>query len=239
MKLAILVTNTDDSEFARTHADDGEKFTALVQERRPDWQTEVFWVRDGDFPEDFSTFDGAMITGSPASVRGDEAWIGRLLDMIRQMDAARFPVFGACFGHQAVAMALGGEVGDNPGGWVHGYVEVTRAAPLPWAEVPERMGLYASHSEQVLRAPERAQIVARGPGCGVGGFVIGDHIFTTQYHPEMSDAFIADLVEHTAGYVGPEVTARARESLKNRADREVIAEIIARFFEWSVARREA
>ena len=35
-------------------------------------------------------------------------------------NALRVPLFGACFGHQAIALALGGSVEANPGGWVFG-----------------------------------------------------------------------------------------------------------------------
>jgi GMP synthase-like glutamine amidotransferase len=67
----------------------------------------------------------------------------------------------------------------------------------------------------------------------VGGYLKGRHIFTTQYHPEMKDDFIADLVEFTADYVGEEVTEAARESLKNTADRDVFGRQIVQFFEWA------
>ena len=86
--------------------------------------------------------------------------------------------------------------------------------------------------------PDGCEVVAAGPDCAIGGFVKGRHVFTTQYHPEMSDDFIAALVEETADYVGPEVTAQARKSLRNRADREAFAAQIVGFFEWAVAGRD-
>ena len=233
MKLAILMTNTDESDFAKARPKDGEKFTVLVQEQRPDWECEVFSVKDGEFPEDIQAFDGVMITGSPASVHDDAAWVSQLFDLIREMDAAEVPVFGACFGHQAIAMALGGSVDRNPEGWVHGFAMTDSVGELPFSERPGQVGLYASHIGQVVDVPEGAEVVASGPGCKVGGYLKGRHIFTTQYHPEMKDDFIADLVEFTADYVGDEVTEAARASLKHKADRDVFGRQMVAFFEWA------
>ena len=67
--------------------------------------------------------------------------------------------------------------------------------------------------------------------CPVGSFAIPGRVMTTQYHPEMSHGFISDLVEEYASDLPPEVVARARDSLTNKADSDAIAERIARFFE--------
>lgn len=232
MHLAILMANTDESNFAAAHPRDGAKFTALIQSVRPDWTTEVFAVKDGRFPADLSTFDGVMITGSPASVHDSDPWVADLLHLIRRMVAARLPLFGACFGHQAIALALGGQVGPNPGGWVFGRIEIQATDPAPWMDpLPPQAGVYAAHVEQVTALPAGARILSASPDCPVGGFAIGGHVYTTQYHPEMTPAFIAALVEHLKDDKPAEVIARARASLDRPADTRPFAETIARFFE--------
>lgn len=237
MHLAILMTNTDESDFAQAHPRDGEKFTDLIHLVRPGWTLEVFAVKDAEFPDDLSRFDGAMITGSPASVTGDADWIARLLDLIRAMHAARLPIFGACFGHQAIALALGGTVGRNPGGWIHGLTRNRTLSRPDWARnLPDEVRLYGSHVEQVTALPEGAVPLARSEGCDVTGFAIGDCIYTTQHHPEMTPDFIAALTEELAGDMGPDLTARARASLTERSDMKAFAETIARFFEQAAAR---
>lgn len=232
MHLAILMANTDESDFAAAHPRDGAKFTALIQAVRPDWTTQVFAVKDGEFPTDLTAFDGAMITGSPASVHDKAPWIADLLALIRQMTAARLPLFGACFGHQAIALALGGQVGPNPGGWVFGRTETHVTDPAPWMDpLPQSTGLYAAHVEQVTAMPTDARALTTSPECPVGGFAIGAHVYTTQYHPEMSPAFIAALIEHLKDDKPADVIARARASLDSPADTQPFAESIARFFE--------
>lgn len=235
MKLAILITNTDDSAFARARPDDGEKFTQLILEARPDWTCVPFWVCRDVFPDDITAFDGALITGSPASVGSGAPWIARMEQLVRQMVIARQPLFGACFGHQLIARALGAPVIRNPGGWGHGLMRVKRAGDAPWAGDEPELALYGSHIEQVGALPPGASVILHSDACPIAGFRLGDTLATVQHHPEMTHEFITELVEHYADEVGPDVTAKAVKSLYDHADRDAIAGDIARFFEHAVA----
>ncbi|HQY43278.1 MAG TPA: type 1 glutamine amidotransferase [Paracoccaceae bacterium] len=218
------MTNTDESDFSQSHPKDGEKFTTMIQSVRPDWKVSVFAVKDGHFPTDDSGFDGWLITGSPASVHDNEDWITDLKDFIRRLEANRKPLFGACFGHQAIAEALGGTVGWNPGGWVFGLVE-TEMEGRP-------IRLYAAHIQQVLTLPATARSTGGNVECPIGGFAVGDHILTTQYHPEMSHDFISALVEEYADDMPAAVIEQARADLaRYQADGARAAERIANFFE--------
>ena len=232
MNIAILITNTDESAFAKRHPRDPEKFRALLQPLRSDWTFTAVWLKDGVFPANVRDFDGYVITGSPASVHDGEAWIARLLGLICDIDAARIPTVGVCFGHQAIAQALGGAVEKNPGGWGFGLSRTTFDHAEPWMTPPRRdLDLYAAHNEQVTRLPARAVGLGGSPFCPFGSYRIGTHIFTTQYHPEMSLGFMAALIDELADYVGPEVTARAREQIKRPAEGSVFAEWALRFLE--------
>ncbi|UWQ63408.1 type 1 glutamine amidotransferase [Leisingera caerulea] len=231
MQLAILMTNTDESEFAQRHPKDGEKFTDLIRMARPDWRTSVFAVKDGDFPQNLFEFDAAVITGSPASARSGAAWVAELLEMIRAAHARRFPLFGACFGHQAIALALGGSLDKNPDGWVHGLTRNRVLHRPDWAAaLPDEVRLYGSHCECVCSLPPGAVPLAESNGVNAG-FTLGRHIFTTQHHPEMTHDFIIALSEEMREDLGPSVFARALDSLAERSDQQVFAETLARFFE--------
>lgn len=215
MHIAILVTNNDRSAFAARHPWDGEKFTALLHGVRPDWRLSVFDATAGDLPADPAAFDGLLIGGSPASVHDPDPWVGALLTLIRRADAAGVPIFGACFGHQAVALALGGAVGPNPGPFVLGVVDTALDGR------PLRMA--AAHGEQVTRLPPGAAVRGTGPGCATAFYGIGDRILCTQYHPEMTPGFIAALVDHLAG------DADARASLADPPDPAVHGAWVADF----------
>lgn len=223
MHIAILMANTDESDFAQRHPKDGEKFARLLGPLRPDWRFTTVVVKDGAFPADLSDYDGFIITGSPASVHDDQPWVHRLMQVIREIRAADRPLFGACFGHQAIAKALGGRVERNPGGWVFGLAETQmEGAPIR---------LYAAHVEQVTQLPEGAEPLGGNADCPVGAYRIGSHVLTTQYHPEIQPDFAAALVEEYRDKLPAEVAERASDSLAQEAETGRMARRIVAFFE--------
>jgi GMP synthase-like glutamine amidotransferase len=231
MHLAILMTNTDHSDFAATHPRDGEKFTQLIRMVRPDWACSVIDIQAGQLPRDLADFDGAMITGSPSSVHDPLPWIAPFLSLIRQLNSAKFPLFGACFGHQAIALALGGGVSVSPQGWVQGLSLNEQRSKTAWTrDLPTPLRLYASHKEYVSRLPDEAIELTRCNGL-ISGFAIGNHVYTTQHHPEMSHHFITALTELMAPTLSPTAYTKAMNSLRERADQHAFAESVAQFFE--------
>ena len=232
MHLAILMTNTDEGDFAQQHPKDGEKFTDLLKSVRADWEITSFDVKDGVFPETLIGFDGLVITGSPASVRDGAPWIEELMTLIKEAYLNGLPMFGACFGHQAIAAALGGTIDYNPKGWVFGLTEASVVKKTPWTQaLPATLRQYAAHKEQVVDLPNGCEIVTSSPQCPIGGFVIGAQVYTTQNHPEMTADFIEALIANFADDIGKEVAQGAKASLTQRADNGLYAQTIARFFE--------
>lgn len=231
MHIAVLATNTDDSAFATRHPRDVEKFRVLLQGVRPKWTVTAFDLPKGQFPDDVQVFDGFLIGGSPSSVHDEDAWIERLLSVIREAFAAGRPLAGACFGHQAIAKALGGVVGPNPGPFVLGTAETEVTSPAPWMDPVARFRLAAAHGEQVTALPPGAKVVGRTPGCEAACYRIGTTVFATQYHPEMTPGFLAALVEEFAPKFPATVRAAAEASLPLGTDGPQFAEWIARFFE--------
>ena len=231
MRLTTLVTNTDDSAFAHARPLDDAKFAALIAEVRPTWRCEAFWVCNGEVPADLSAYDGVMITGSPASVLENTQWMQRLESLVVSILAQKIPLFGACFGHQIIAKALGSKIIRNPEGWAHGLIKAKRTARAAWSGPSDPLALYGSHIEQVADLPPGARGLFESPGCPIAGFAIENKVFTIQHHPEMSASFIADLVEEYAAHVGPDVTQVARQSLTRPANRAEFAAEIAAFFE--------
>lgn len=231
MHIAVLATNTDDSDFAARHPRDVEKFRVLMQGVRPGWTVTAFDLPKGEFPDSVQEFDGFLIGGSPSSVHDEDAWIERLMAVIRAAFAAGKPLAGACFGHQAIAKALGGTVGPNEGGFVLGTAETEVVAPAPWMEPVAAFRLAAAHGEQVTVLPAGAEVVGRTSGCPAAAYRIGDRVFATQYHPEMTPEFLAALVEEFAPHFPAEVGQAARESLALETEGPRFAEWVARFFE--------
>jgi GMP synthase-like glutamine amidotransferase len=231
MRLALLMTNTDESDFAQAHPKDGEKFAQLIAAVRPTWQVTSYSVKDGVFPNDINIFDGVMISGSPASVHDTNPWVADLLDLIRDIYTQGLPMFGACFGHQAIAMALGGRVGPNPNGWVFGLTHVDITHKTSWMQgLPMSLKQYGAHIEQVIELPDGAEVLSSSIACHIAGFHIADKVYTTQNHPEMTPDFITALVAEYAPKLPADVAAKAKASLADDADTLVYAHSIAQFF---------
>ena len=233
LRLAVLLTNNDTSAFAAHFPNDGQKVVQLLQPLRPNWSFEVVPVKDGVLPASPEAFDGYVITGSPASVNDDHLpWVGQLLDFIRAVDAVRQPLIGLCFGHQAVARALGGQVARNAAGWGLG------TAPTYWTTTPAWMQpsqatttLMAAHNEQVTRMPEGAVCLGGSDFCPIGSMQIGQHIWTTQFHPEMPRVFMKALLGFLADKLDADTMARAHASLNNAADVPLFGQWMAQFFD--------
>ena len=152
---------------------------------------------DNVFPESYDQYDGYVITGSPASVNDPEIWIDNLLRFIRELDEHRIPTVGCCFGHQAIAKALGGKVDKNSSGWQLGRAETDFHWFESWNQTEiASLGLYSAHCEQVFELPVEAVPLGSNPNCNFASFKIGDHFFTTQYHPEMSFDFMYQLLDY-------------------------------------------
>jgi GMP synthase-like glutamine amidotransferase len=227
MRIAILVTNTDQSDFAARHPPEQDRFTAMMHLVRPDWQ---FCAVDvvNHRPPDPRAQDGFIITGSPASANDKDPWVDRLKGFIRAAHDVPVPLFGACFGHQVIAAALGGVVEQK--GWRAGLYETPGS--VAWGDGGGPIRLYAHHKDQVTVLPDGARLLGGTADCPVGAYDIPGRVFATQYHPEMPKDFVADLLECFADEVGPGPTARARASMaEGSAEMARFAESVARFFE--------
>ncbi len=232
MRIGILMANTDESAFAEAHPRDGEKWQTLLAPLCPDCDFPVYSVKDGQFPEHVAGHDGFVITGSPASVNDLAPWLDRLFGLIREAVEAGVPLFGACFGHQAIALALGGAVETNPNGWVFGTTATQVTAPAPWMEAGT-IRQHAAHTEQVTRVPDGAEVVMGNADCPLGGFVIGNGVFTTQYHPEITHEFMSALIEEYTDKLPRQVVRTARDSLTESAENAVFSRWIMDFFRQS------
>jgi len=155
-------------------------------------------VEAGDALPEAGAFAGVIVTGSAAMVTQRHAWSERSAQWLRDAVHAHAPVFGICYGHQLLAHALGGEVGDNPAGREMGTVQLKledAAADDPlFKGLPGRFAAQATHLQTVLRAPEGAVTLASSALDTCHAFRWGRRAWGVQFHPEFSGT-------HMRGYV--------------------------------------
>ena len=161
-------------------------------------QAVVVDVEAGAAPPDRADFAGVIITGSAAMVSERRDWSERSAQWLREAVQAGMPALGICYGHQLLAHALGGEVGDNPAGYEIGTVEVVlseaAADDALLAALPPRFLAQTTHVQTVLRAPADAVILASSVQDACHAFRWGQRAWGVQFHPEFG-------VTHMRGYV--------------------------------------
>lgn len=121
-----------------------------------------------------------VLSGGPASVYADGA---------PQLDPALFdlgvPVFGICYGFQAMAQALGGTVAKT-GTSEYGRTELKVTGGDLHSDLPGTQPVWMSHGDAVTAAPDGFEVVATSEGAPVAGFEDrGRRLAGVQYHPEV------------------------------------------------------
>lgn len=153
-------------------------------------------------------FAGTIVTGSGAMVTDRHDWSERSAAWLHDAAHAGMPLLGICYGHQLLAHALGGEVGDHPQGREMGTVDLELQPPAEhdplFAVLPNRFQAQVTHLQTVLRAPEGATVLARSVHDACHAFRWGDRAWGVQFHPEFS-------ATHMRGYVQARHVALQRE----------------------------
>ena len=121
-----------------------------------------------------------VLSGGPSSVYADGA---------PQLDPALFdlgiPVFGICYGFQAMARALGGTVART-GTSEYGRTEINVLGGELHSGLPGIQPVWMSHGDAVTVAPEGFEVVARSAGAPVAAFEDRTRrLAGVQYHPEV------------------------------------------------------
>ena len=57
--------------------------------------------------------------------------------------------------------------------------------------------MYVFHEDEVVQLPEGAKLLGSTPNCKIASFSKGNHIFTTQAHPEFTPEFMTSVVSYT------------------------------------------
>ena len=121
-----------------------------------------------------------VLSGGPSSVYADGA---------PQLDPALFdlgiPVFGICYGFQAMAQALGGTVART-GTSEYGRTELNVLGGELHSGLPGTQPVWMSHGDAVTAAPEGFEVVATSAGAPVAAFEDRTRrLAGVQYHPEV------------------------------------------------------
>ncbi|MFG1463013.1 type 1 glutamine amidotransferase [Xanthobacter sp. DSM 24535] len=160
-------------------------------------QWEAIELDAGEAIPDLAGYDALMAFGGPMDVwqEAEHPWLVAEKQAIRDWVAAGRPYFGVCFGHQLLAVAMGGTVGPMTEAEV-GVRDVSltpdgMASPL-FAGIAPSFPTLQWHGAAVTALPDGALALAANAHCPVQAIQIGANAFGIQYHVELTEETVPE-----------------------------------------------
>lgn len=234
MQVGVLVTGHPSEFTSQNYGTFGALFIDLLAEPHSEWH--LFDATAEKYPDDPAAFQAWVVTGSAADAHADEPWIHRLKHFLRDRYRDGHKILGICFGHQAVAGALGGRSDRATNGWEIGVVDI-RLEPAffetPLGEgMPPALSVLEIHQDEVHTLPPGAVLLGSTPQSPNQIFKIEDQVLCMQGHPEYYAEIVEDLVR-TRAKTGLIPRGKAAAALKSLAeippDRTLLQRLLKRF----------
>lgn len=191
--LLFQIRDPDDAMLAQELNCFAGKLEPLKKSRSYSLETCNIIGNSNGYSQVWKEYDVVLVGGSGdyGCVDNNESWFLRFCDVLRDIVEADKPMFCSCFGHQALARALGGSVIKDRSRAELGTLEVTlneqgRSDPL-LSTLEGTFLAQFGHNDQVEVLPEGAINMASTPRCPVQAYKLqGKPVYSTQFHPELS-----------------------------------------------------
>lgn len=231
MKIGLLVCGHIRDELREKHGSYRQMFHQLFAPFSSQIELHNILIVDGEYPDSLEEFDGYLITGSKFGIYESEPWIKKLLILIKQCFEQKIPVVGFCFGHQAIAQALGGLVEQSDKGWGIGLSSNQILHKQPWMEPWDpSLNLIVSHQDQVVDLPSETTVLASSDFCPYYMIQTGT-LLGVQGHPEFNKAFSHDLIETRKEDIPAERISEGKQSLNEEVNNERMTQWVVNFFQ--------
>ncbi|KAG2368905.1 class I glutamine amidotransferase-like protein [Suillus spraguei] len=203
---------------------------------------EPFDVRAQVYPKE-DEYDALLITGSGAWKHTDVEWMKKLIEYVRVVatEKPQIKIFGICFGHQIIALAMGGTCVRNT------RFEVS-ATKLQLTELGKRvygvesgiLNIHLMNRDHVPTEPPSFLVLSsssQSPNHGMVRFSQSEsqkdaphsdfrltdiHILTSQGHPEFTESIMRLLLRVRLELLGPELAYDGESRAGNQNDGVVV-----------------
>jgi GMP synthase (glutamine-hydrolysing) len=162
--------------------DFGSQYTQLIARRLRELHVYCEIHPYNKIPEITSDIKGVILSGSPHSVREENAPAPEL-----QAIKGKLPLLGICYGAQYLAYAFGGEVGkSNSREYGRAHLEIKDHSDKLFNDIADDSQVWMSHGDTILSLPENFKITASTHDVKVAAYTVqGEDTYCIQFHPEV------------------------------------------------------
>ncbi len=228
--IGILQCDKVQSRYKSDRPSYQQMFATLLHAKDESLRFTTYVCFDDHFPSDITCCDAWLITGSKSACYENLPWMLKLEDLIREFYINGVPCIGVCFGHQIMALALGGKVEKSPKGWGVGTATIKLCDNLPWMQpFKDQLNIPVSHQDQIVKLPDEANIIGGSDFCPYFLLNYGTSLMSIQGHPEFSKSYAEALIHERKKDIGQKRSKQALESLNKSADSMLFAQWMLSF----------
>ena len=171
--------------------DFGSQYTQLIARRVREQNIYCEIHPYNKIPQDLSNLKGVILSGSPYSVRDNDAPIPNLDSFL-----GKLPILAVCYGAQYLAQANGGEVLPSE---IREYgranLSFVESANTLLKGVNAGSQVWMSHGDTISKLPDSFEIITSTEDVKVAGYQsIIKNIFALQFHPEVYHSLDGKLI---------------------------------------------
>ncbi len=162
--------------------DFGSQYTQLIARRVRELNIYCEIHPFNNPPKSVTDYCGVILSGSPSSVRDENAPHPNLEEIKGKM-----PLLGVCYGSQYLAHYFGGEVlPSKTREYGRAHLSFVNSENILFRGIHENSQVWMSHGDTIARVPENYEIIASTDDVKVAAYQIqGEETFAIQFHPEV------------------------------------------------------
>ena len=140
------------------------------------------------FPNLDKEYSHIILTGSEASILERKDWVNEEAELVAEAVEREIPILGSCYGHQLLALALGGPswVAKSPHpevGWIS--IQIKKKDDILGNQ--DTAFAFSSHFDEVVFLDDDYEVLASSAHCPIQAFGMkGKPVWGIQMHPEMN-----------------------------------------------------
>lgn len=167
--------------------------------------------------------DALVVMGGPMGV-ADEAqhpWLAPEKRYLRRWIERGRPVLGVCLGAQLIAAVMGARVTRNPHIEI-GWYPIRRLPQISMTAydgiLPPTLEVFHWHGD-TFGIPDGAIPIAASEACFNQGFVYRDRVLALQFHLEMDEPTLREMLDQTEQSLAPAPYVQSAEEMLARPER--------------------